>query len=66
MVTFKEKGKKYRDEHALEIKERGKQRRVNNSEIITCDCGSQVKKYKLTDHLKTQKHQTWISSQIPQ
>ena len=63
---IKEYKKHYQKLHADAIKEQKIQSRLNNSEIITCSCGSQIKKYKLNAHQKTQKHQTWISSQIPQ
>jgi group I intron endonuclease len=36
--------------------------RENNQEIIECKCGSKIKKYKLSDHLKTKKHKKYIDS----
>ena len=66
MTELKEQKKQYQIDHADQIKESNKQYRLNNSEVITCTCGSQLKKYKLNDHLKTKKHQTWVNSQIHQ
>ena len=41
--------KEYQDEYNKEYREK-------NSEIVECECGSCVKKYKLSDHYKTKKH----------
>ena len=60
---FKEKCKIYCETHKEELKQKQKQHRETNSEIITCECGSQTRKYKLGDHLKTKKHQTFLKEQ---
>lgn len=35
--------------------------REKNSEIVECECGSCIVKYKLSDHLKTKKHLDFIN-----
>ena len=46
--------KEYQDEYNKEYREK-------NSEIVECECGSCVKKYKLSDHYKTKKHLNFIN-----
>lgn len=46
---IKQKQKKYREEHKQEISEKAK-------EIITCECGREVRKYKLKRHQRTDIH----------
>jgi hypothetical protein len=52
----------YYVDNAVEISEKAKQYYTKNSEKITCDCGSIITKYRLTQHLKSQKHINFINS----
>lgn len=51
----------YKDNREKKI-EKSKQYAKNNSEIVSCPCGSNVKKYKLTEHKKTMKHISYMES----
>jgi len=42
--------------------EKAKEYREKNNEIIECGCGSKIKKYKLNDHFKSKKHQTYLQN----
>lgn len=61
--TFKEYQKQYREMNTETIKEYQKNYR-KNSEIITCECGSSVKKNKISDHIKSKKHQAFINRSV--
>jgi len=51
------KEKEYRENNEEKIKERRKAK-------ITCECGSCVRKYDLSRHIRSKKHQDYLLSQI--
>jgi len=42
--------------------EHNKQYQLKNNEIINCECGSKIVKYKYKQHLKTKKHIKWFNN----
>jgi hypothetical protein len=63
---IKEKCKEYRIEHKEKIKEKNKEYRIENKEKIdekiTCECGSTYIKRHKCRHIKTKKHQDYITN----
>ena len=45
--------------------ERDRKYRLDNSEIIDCECGSKIVKYKLYEHIKSKKHLEFEQSKLP-
>jgi hypothetical protein len=54
--------KTYYDKNSEKYKQKRKKWTQENSQFIECECGSKLKKYNLTEHLKTKKHQKYLDS----
>ena len=65
---IKEKDKKYNKNNKDKIKEYNKKKYENNKDKIKekfkCECGSEIRKYELSRHLKTKKHIKFIENKI--
>ena len=71
-AEYNEKNKEYKSNYMRErytkkkeeLIEKEKERRMKpeNKIKINCECGSCIFKYKLRDHIKTQKHQEYLKS----
>lgn len=59
-----EKNKIYREVNKDQITIKDKIYREKNSEIIKCGCGAEIKKYKLSNHLKTKHHLNFLNKDI--
>ena len=57
---YKQYNKRYYEKNKEQILQREKQYRQQNSEMIECECGSIIKKYKMTDHRKSNKHREFL------
>jgi len=57
---FKEQNREWRENNKQRKKEMDKQYREKNNQKITCECGSIIVKYKMKDHLKTNKHKDFL------
>ena len=55
-VEIVKKKKIYYEANKEHIQKKLKKWRTNNRVKVVCDCGSSIYKYKLSDHIKTQKH----------
>lgn len=66
--TKKEYGKEYSQNNLEKIKEKGKKYYQNNldklKEKITCECGGKYLYYHKSTHLKTKKHQNYLTKTI--
>ena len=57
---IKEKKQEHYSSNKMEILDKCKLYRQHRSNVINCQCGSEIKEYKMNDHSKTKKHQCYI------